>query len=172
MQKRIYLIFTSGGTESNNFAVKGIAFANQNKGNHIIVSSIEHDCILNACKWLEEQGFYVTYLPVDHNGIVDLNYLQRAINPKTILVSVMYANNEIDTIDEIGTICRAKNVLFHRNMVYALLPKTFPGLLVLQRLLNCAWTKWRRKPSDYFFCSTSLELLFLPVQPVHPTMAW
>jgi len=112
------LIFTSGGTESNNFAIKGIAFANRHKGNHIIVSSIEHDCILNSCKWLEEQGFYITYLPVDHNGIVDLDFLERAINPKTILVSVMYANNEIGTIepiDEIGRICRAKNVLFHSD---------------------------------------------------------
>jgi cysteine desulfurase len=110
------LIFTSGGTESNNFAVKGIAFANRQKGNHIIVSSIEHDCILNTCKWLEEQGFYVTYLPVDPDGIVDLDFLRRAINPKTILVSVMYANNEIGTIepiDEIGQICRERNVLFH-----------------------------------------------------------
>ena len=110
------LVFTSGGTESNNFALKGIAFANRQKGNHIIVSSIEHDCVLNACKWLEEQGYYVTYLPVDHNGIVDLDFLERAINPKTILVSVMSANNEIGTIepvDEIGRICRAKNVLFH-----------------------------------------------------------
>jgi len=110
------LIFTSGGTESNNFAIKGIAFANRHKGNHMIVSSIEHDCILNSCKWLEEQDFYITYLPVDHNGIVDLDFLERAINPKTILVSVMYANNEIGTvepIDEIGRICRKKNVLFH-----------------------------------------------------------
>lgn len=110
------LIFTSGGTESNNFALKGIAFANRHKGNHIIVSSIEHDCILNACKWLEEQGFYVTYLPVDQNGIVDLDFLKRAINPKTILVSVMFANNEIGTIepiDEIGAICRERNVFFH-----------------------------------------------------------
>src|ERR1035437_6310953 len=110
------IIFTSGGTESNNFAIKGIAFANRHKGNHIIVSSIEHDCVMNACKWLEEQGFYITYLPVDHDGIVDLDFLERAINPKTILVSVMYANNEIGTIepvDEIGRICRSKNVLFH-----------------------------------------------------------
>ena len=110
------MVFTSGGTESNNFAIKGIAFANRHKGNHIIVSSIEHDCILYACKWLEEQGFYITYLPVDKSGVVDLDYLKRAINPKTILVSVMYANNEIGTIepiDEIGRICREKNVLFH-----------------------------------------------------------
>ena len=112
------LVFTSGGTESNNFAIKGIALANRHKGNHIIVSSIEHDCILNTCKWLEEQGFYITYLPVDNNGIVDLDFLKRAINPKTILVSVMFANNEIGTIepiDEIGRICRARNVLFHSD---------------------------------------------------------
>lgn len=110
------IIFTSGGTESNNFAIKGIAFANRHKGNHIIVSSIEHDCVLNACKWLEGLGFFVTYLPVDRNGIVDLDFLERAINPKTILVSVMHANNEIGTIepvDEIGRICRTKDVLFH-----------------------------------------------------------
>jgi cysteine desulfurase len=110
------IVFTSGGTESNNFAIKGIALANRHKGNHIIVSSIEHDCILNACKWLEEQGFYITYLPVDPDGIVDLDFLERAINSKTILVSVMFANNEIGTIepiDEIGRICRSKNVLFH-----------------------------------------------------------
>jgi len=110
------LVFTSGGTESNNFAIKGIAFANRHKGNHIIVSAIEHDCIMNACKWLEEQGFYITYLPVDSDGLVDLDYLKRAINPKTILVSVMYANNEIGTIepiDEIGQICRERNVFFH-----------------------------------------------------------
>jgi cysteine desulfurase len=112
------IVFTSGGTESNNFAIKGIALANRHKGNHIIVSSIEHDCILNSCKWLEEQGFYITYLPVDHDGIIDLDFLKRAINSKTILVSVMFANNEIGTIepiDEIGRICRAHNVLFHSD---------------------------------------------------------
>jgi cysteine desulfurase len=110
------LVFTSGGTESNNFALKGIAFANRAKGNHIIVSSIEHDCILNACKWLEEQGFYITYLPVDNTGIVDVEFLRKAINPKTILVSVMSANNEIGTIqpiDTIGEICREHHVYFH-----------------------------------------------------------
>ena len=110
------LVFTSGGTESNNFALKGIAFANRWKGNHLIASSIEHDCILNTCKWLEEQGFYVTYLPVDRQGTVDLEFLEKAINPKTILVSVMHANNEIGTIqpiDDIGEICHKRNVYFH-----------------------------------------------------------
>ena len=112
------IVFTSGGTESNNFALKGIALAKRHLGNHIIVSSIEHDCVLNTCEWLEEQGFYITYLPVDHAGIIDLDFLQRAINRKTILVSVMYANNEIGTIepiDEIGRICHEKNVLFHSD---------------------------------------------------------
>ena len=112
------IIFTSGGTESNNFAVKGIAFANRSKGNHIIVSAIEHDCVLNACKWLEEQGFYVTYLPVNNVGQVDIEALKKVINPKTILVSVMYANNEIGTIEpmeEIGEICRQHNVYFHSD---------------------------------------------------------
>lgn len=112
------IIFTSGGTESNNLALKGIAFANRVKGNHIIVSSIEHDCVLNACKWLESQGFYVTYLPVDSTGVVDLDELRKFINPKTILVSVMHANNEIGTIqpiDEIGKICNSYNVPFHSD---------------------------------------------------------
>jgi cysteine desulfurase len=112
------IIFTSGGTESNNLALKGIAFANRDKGNHIIVSAIEHDCVLNTSKWLEEQGFFVTYLPVDNTGLVDLEMLKKTINPKTILVSVMYANNEIGTIEpiyEIGKICRQNNVYFHSD---------------------------------------------------------
>lgn len=112
------IIFTSGGTEANNFAVKGIAFANRHKGNHIIVSAIEHDCVLNACKWLEGQGFYITYLPVDNTGLIDIQSLEKVINPKTILVSVMYANNEIGTIepvDEIGRICMQHNVYFHSD---------------------------------------------------------
>jgi len=116
------IFFTSGGTEANNMALKGIAFANRSKGNHIIVSSIEHDCILNSCRWLEKQGFYVSYLPVDSYGIVDLKALEKLINSKTILVSVMYANNEIGTIepvDEIGDICRKFNVPFHTDACQA-----------------------------------------------------
>lgn len=112
------IIFTSSGTESNNLALKGIAFANKFKGNHIIVSAIEHDCILNTCKWLEEQGFYITYLPVDSDGMVDLEILKKVINKKTILISVMHANNEIGTIEpieEIGKICRQNGVYFHSD---------------------------------------------------------
>lgn len=112
------IVFTSGGTESNNLALKGIAFANRSKGNHIIVSTIEHDCVLNVCKWLETQGFYITYLPVDNTGVVDVNELKKFINPKTILVSVMHANNEIGTlepIEEIGQICKSYNVPFHSD---------------------------------------------------------
>lgn len=96
-----------------------MAFANRHKGNHIIVSSIEHDCILNACKWLETQGFFVTYIPVDTNGFVDVEFLKRCINPKTILVSVMHANNEIGTLQpiaEIGAICHERNVYFHSDI--------------------------------------------------------
>ena len=112
------IVFTSGGTEANNMAIKGIAFANRPKGNHIIVSAVEHDCILNACKWLETQGFFITYLPVNNEGIVDINELKKFINPRTILVSVMHANNEIGSIEpinEIGAICKRHNVPFHSD---------------------------------------------------------
>jgi cysteine desulfurase len=112
------IIFTSSGTESNNLALKGVAFANKKKGNHIIVSSIEHDCVLNACRWLETQGFYVTYLPVDNYGRIDIGTLVKYISPKTILVSVMHANNEIGTlqdIEAIGKVCRGHDVYFHTD---------------------------------------------------------
>ena len=112
------LYFTSSGTESNNWVLQNIALANRDKGRHIIVSSIEHDCVLNTCKWLAEQGFFITYLPVDSNGIVDLKVLRESINPKTILVSVMHANNEIGTIEpieEIGRICKQNHVYFHSD---------------------------------------------------------
>ena len=112
------LIFTSGGTESNNWAIKGVAYANAKKGRHVIVSSIEHDCIMNSCKWLKEQGFEVTYLPVDKYGFVDPNTLEKAIRNDTTLVSVMHANNEIGTIEpiaEIGKVCREHGVYFHTD---------------------------------------------------------
>jgi cysteine desulfurase len=115
------IIFTSGGTESDNFAIKGIAFANPNK-KHIITSKIEHDAVLEACKWLEKLGYSITYLPVDKHGLVDPADVECSIKPETCLVSVMAANNEIGTIEpigEIGKICRKKGVLFHTDAVQA-----------------------------------------------------
>jgi cysteine desulfurase len=112
------IIFTSGGTESNNLAIKGVAFANKEKGRHIIVSSIEHDCILNSCKWLETQGFDVTYLQVDNTGLVNVADFESTIRKDTILASVMHANNEIGTIEpieEIGKICREHDIYFHTD---------------------------------------------------------
>lgn len=112
------LIFTGSATESNNFALKGIAFANRKKGNHIITSSIEHHCILETAHWLEKQGFKVTFLSVDKYGLVDPAKVEDAIRKDTILVSVMHANNEIGTIEpieEIGKVCREKSVYFHTD---------------------------------------------------------
>ncbi len=113
------IIFTSGGTESNNFALKGIMFnEKRNNKNHLITTKIEHDCVLNACKWLEKQGFKVTYLDVDSQGFINLEQLEKAITEKTALVSIIHGNNEIGTIQnikEIGKICREKGVLFHTD---------------------------------------------------------
>ena len=110
------IIFTASGTESNNMALKGVAFANSHRGRHIIVSAIEHDCILRTAGWLERQGFNITYLPVGSDGIADPGAVEHAITSQTILVSVMHANNEIGTIQpvgEIGRICKERNVFFH-----------------------------------------------------------
>ncbi|MCX6821769.1 MAG: cysteine desulfurase NifS [Candidatus Aenigmarchaeota archaeon] len=112
------LIFTGSATESDNMVLKGIVYANKDKGKHIIVSAIEHDCIIETAKWLEKQGIEVTYLPVDKYGIVDLNTLKKAIRKDTVLVSIMHANNEIGTIEpieEIGKLCREKDVCFHTD---------------------------------------------------------
>jgi len=113
------IIFTSGGTESDNLALKGVAYANKDK-NHIITTKIEHPAILETCKEFEKEGFKVTYLDVDEEGLVDLEQLKKAINEKTILVSVMHANNEIGTIqpiEEIGKLCREKGIYFHTDAV-------------------------------------------------------
>ena len=112
------IIFTSGGTESNNFALKSIAFTNKNKGNHIIVSKVEHKCIMNSCKWLEKQGFNVTYLDVDKDGFINSDELDKAITDKTILVSIIHGNNETGTINDLmalGSICKKHNVYFHTD---------------------------------------------------------
>jgi len=114
------IIFTSGGTESDNLAIKGVAYANKAKGNHIITTKIEHPAVENSCKELENDGFSVTYLDVDKEGFVDVGQLRRSITDKTILVTIIHANNEIGTIqriDEIGAICKEKNVLFHIDAV-------------------------------------------------------
>jgi cysteine desulfurase len=112
------IVFTSGGTESNNFAIKGVAFANKNNGNEILISAVEHDCVLNSSKWLKAQGFDVKLLPVNQKGIVEPKVLEKALSNKTILVSIMHANNEIGTvlpISEYGRICRRVGVYFHTD---------------------------------------------------------
>src|SRR3989338_6165226 len=112
------IIFTGSATESNNTALKGIAFANKDKENHIIISSIEHPCIVESAKWLEKQGFKVTKLPVDKYGLVNPEDVKKTITNKTILVSIIHASNEIRTIQnisEIGKICREKRVYFHTD---------------------------------------------------------
>ena len=117
------IYFTSGGSESDSWALIGTAFANREKGNHLITTRIEHHAVLNTCGWLEKQGFRVTYLPVDPSGRVRPEEAERAITEDTILVSVMAANNEIGTlqpVEEIGRICREKGVLFHTDAVQAM----------------------------------------------------
>ena len=118
--KEIY--FTSGGSESDNLAIKGIAYANMDKGNYIITSKIEHPAVLNTCKTLEKHGFNITYLNVDENGLISLEELENAITPKTILISIMFANNEIGTIEpieKIGKIAKKHNIIFHTDAVQA-----------------------------------------------------
>lgn len=112
------IYFTSGGTESNNLALKGLFYGNYPKKNHIITTKIEHASVLNVCEWLKTQGAKVTYLDVDSEGFVDLKQLERAITSKTIVVSIIHANNEIGTIQDlkaIGEICSKKGVLFHTD---------------------------------------------------------
>ncbi|MBU2562214.1 MAG: cysteine desulfurase [Nanoarchaeota archaeon] len=112
------IIFTSGGTESNNLALKGLFFSNYPQKDHIITTNIEHDCVLNSCKWLEKQCAKVTYLDVDEEGFVNLEEIKKAVTDKTILVSVIHGNNEIGAIQDlesIGKICREKKVFFHTD---------------------------------------------------------
>ncbi|NLM34928.1 MAG: cysteine desulfurase NifS [Clostridiales bacterium] len=116
------IFFTGSGSEADNWAIKGVAFANRKKGNHIITTQIEHHAVLHTCEYLEKQGFEVTYLPVNEEGFISIDDLAAAIKDTTILVSVMFANNEIGTIQpikEIGKLCREKKVLFHTDAVQA-----------------------------------------------------
>jgi cysteine desulfurase len=116
------IIFTSGATESNNLAIKGVAEMYREKGNHIITQVTEHKAVLDTCKRLEKYGYEVTYLPVAKDGRIDLDDLRRAITPKTILITIMYANNEIGVIqpiEEIGKIAKEKGVFFHTDAVQA-----------------------------------------------------
>ena len=118
--KQDEIIFTSGGSESDNFAIKGVAYANKHKGNHIITSSIEHHAVIKSCEFLEKMGFEVTYLPVSKDGLVDPEDVKKAITDKTILISIMHASNEIGTIQpikEIGKIAKEKKIYFHSDAV-------------------------------------------------------
>jgi len=116
------IIFTSGATESNNLAIKGVAQFHKDRKNHIITCVTEHKCVLDSCRHLQEEGFSITYLPVQKNGLIDLDQLQQAITPQTLLVSIMAVNNEIGVIQDlnsIGKICRDKGVLFHTDAAQA-----------------------------------------------------
>ncbi len=117
------IYFTSGGSESDNLAIKGIMYANKNIGKHIITSKIEHPAVLNTCKKLENNGFDVTYLNVDSNGKISLEDLEKSIRPDTVLISIMFANNEIGTIQkikEIGNIAKSRRIIFHTDAVQAM----------------------------------------------------
>ncbi len=116
------IYFTAGGSESDNWAIKATAEAYKDKGNHIITSKIEHHAVLHTCQYLEEQGYEVTYLDVDENGVIKLDELKKAIRPTTILITIMFANNEIGTIQpvkEIGEIAKEHGILFHTDAVQA-----------------------------------------------------
>jgi cysteine desulfurase len=116
------IIFTGSGSESDNLAIKGIAFARRNKGNHIITSSIEHKAVLQTCKWLENYGFEVTYVPVNNKGVIDLEFLKSHVKNTTFLVSIMLANNEVGTIqpiEEVVNIVKNKHIIVHTDAVQA-----------------------------------------------------
>lgn len=117
------IFFTGSGTEADNWAIKGVAYANRQKGNHIITTAIEHHAVLHTCQYLENEGFEVTYLPVDENGMVTTEQVRAAIKPNTILITIMFANNEIGTIQpisEIGKVARERGVYFHTDAVQAI----------------------------------------------------
>lgn len=117
------IFFTGGGSESDNWAIKGVAYANLKKGNHIITSAIEHHAVLHACEYLKKDGFNITYLPVDEYGLISIEDLKNAITDKTTLITIMFANNEIGTIEpiiEIGKVAKENGILFHSDAVQAI----------------------------------------------------
>ena len=112
------IIFTSGGTESNNFAIKGAALANRHKGNHIIISSIEHPAVTEVCRYLEINGFPLSYIPVDETGVINLKALEKTITPETVIISVMHANNEVGTIQpikEVASLAGRHGIIVHTD---------------------------------------------------------
>lgn len=120
--KQEEIFFTGGGSEADNWAIKGIVYANKGKGNHIITTKIEHHAVLHTCEYLEKNGFEVTYLDVDQYGMIDIDQLKNAITDKTILITLMFANNEIGTIQpikEIGALAKERKVYFHTDAVQA-----------------------------------------------------
>jgi len=116
------IFFTGGGSEADNWAIKGVAFANKGKGNHIITTKVEHHAVLHTCEYLQRNGYDVTYLDVDEYGLIDIEQLKNSITDKTILISIMFANNEIGTVQpikEIGAIAKEKGIYFHTDAVQA-----------------------------------------------------
>ena len=157
------IIFTSSGSESNNLALKGIAFANKGKGNHIIVSSIEHKSILNSCMFLKTCGFQISYAPVDKKGNVNIDWIKENITNKTILISVMYANNELGTIQnisEINQIAKEKNIIFHTDAVQYIGHKHFSfNKLGIDAASLSSHKFYGPKGSGILICKESVDIL-------------
>jgi cysteine desulfurase len=157
------IVFTSGATESDNLAIKGVAEMYAEKGNHIITAATEHKAILDTCKRLEKEGCKVTYLAVEQNGLVDLDKLRAAMTDKTILVSLMYANNEIGVVQpvrEIGKIAHEKGVLFHTDGV------PFFGDFSLLPSINNGFDPGKKR-CDWSFSTVSDDLSNWPVSASH-----